>query len=354
MAAAEARAAWQRAANRCFVQEDAKRAPKLCPQNDACMNHQTNSHDSDSASDSNEHQQQQLILNLTPVNWNPYPMSMSTANLPADTRWWLQLHPTFAYQKEFLLYEPKNYVPAPHTDAISSSPDFDFDFDQAPKPKTMSFVKHAVQDMKLRYDHVKSSSCEAEKEDPLMPKKKRELWWRVSDGEELASMVAQKAAQQHVENCDLPRPTQTLCCSYSYSHSSTTTASSDLLNSDPSSIKETTTAVNREELLEALCHSQTRAREAEIAAKKALSEKEDIMKLLFKQASHLFACKQWLKVLQLENLCLQLRSRDNKRGSSKSNSKSICRYVVVFAVGWGLASAGVLLGWTLGWLLPKS
>ncbi|KAI7997479.1 hypothetical protein LOK49_LG10G01108 [Camellia lanceoleosa] len=33
MAAAEARAAWQRTTNRCFVQEDAKRAPKLacCP-----------------------------------------------------------------------------------------------------------------------------------------------------------------------------------------------------------------------------------------------------------------------------------------------------------------------------------
>ncbi|KAK4411523.1 hypothetical protein Sango_0225300, partial [Sesamum angolense] len=29
MALAEARAAWQRTANRCFVQEDAKRAPKL-------------------------------------------------------------------------------------------------------------------------------------------------------------------------------------------------------------------------------------------------------------------------------------------------------------------------------------
>ena len=29
MAAAEARAVWQRTANRCFVQEDAKRAPKL-------------------------------------------------------------------------------------------------------------------------------------------------------------------------------------------------------------------------------------------------------------------------------------------------------------------------------------
>jgi hypothetical protein len=33
MAAAEARAAWQRTTNRCFVQQDAKRVPKLdcCP-----------------------------------------------------------------------------------------------------------------------------------------------------------------------------------------------------------------------------------------------------------------------------------------------------------------------------------
>lgn len=231
MAAAEARAAWQRAANRCFVQEDAKRAPKLPPPPPPCSsscssvshtdtdtNHQTNSQ-LQSHHDSDEHHK--LILNLTPLNWNPYPIS--TVNLRSDTRWWLQLHPNFAYQREFLLYEPKNHVP-PHPatkDPISPSPDFNFD--QVDPPKTsqsMSFIKHAgsidknVEDRKLRYD-VKS--CE----EPLMLKK-REPWWRVADGEELASMVAQKAAQ-HVENCDLPRPTQTLCysCSDLYSDLST-------------------------------------------------------------------------------------------------------------------------------------
>jgi hypothetical protein len=110
-----------------------------------------------------------------------------------------------------------------------------------------------------------------------------------------------------------------------------------------------------------------------MAAKKALSEKEDIMKLLFKQASHLFACKQWLKMLQLENLCLQLRMRDHrfpfpallpsssppssspykKPGKIQKGHHGICRYVIVFAVGWSLAGAGLLLGWTLGWLLPR-
>jgi hypothetical protein len=136
---------------------------------------------------------------------------MSTANLPAETRWWLQIHPNFAYQREFLLYEPKNNMPAyPSTDSLSPSPDFELV--KADPPKTslsMSFIKHAGSidknvERKLRYD---AKSCD----EPLMPKK-REPWWRVADGEELASMVAQKAAG-HVENCDLPRPTQTLCYS---------------------------------------------------------------------------------------------------------------------------------------------
>lgn len=58
-------------------------------------------------------------------------------------------------------------------------------------------------------------------------------------------------------------------------------------------------------LLEALCHSQTRARVAENAAKQAYTEKEHILKLFFRQASQLFAYKQWFKILQLENLLLQ-------------------------------------------------
>ena len=61
-------------------------------------------------------------------------------------------------------------------------------------------------------------------------------------------------------------------------------------------------------LLEALCHSQPRAREAEKAAKQAYEEKEHVVKLIFKQASQLFAYKQWLYLLQLENIYNQIKT----------------------------------------------
>lgn len=127
------------------------------------------------------------------------------------------------------------------------------------------------------------------------------------------------------------------------------------------------------ELLEALCHSQTRAREAEQAAQHAYNEKEHILSLFFRQASQLFAYKQWFHLLQLENLCLQLRNknqpllnlfpyrgmqlkknhgRGGKRKISKSRRCGIGKYAIAFAVGLGLAGAGLLLGWTMGWMFP--
>lgn len=123
--------------------------------------------------------------------------------------------------------------------------------------------------------------------------------------------------------------------------------------------------------MEALRHAQTRAREAEIAAEKAYNEMQHIVGLFFRQASHLFAYKQWLQMLQLESLCLQLRIKEHqistlfpalpwmprKGNTAKSKGKRqkkcrLCRYVA-FAVGLGLAGAGLILGWTLGWLLPQ-
>ncbi|KAJ4818366.1 Alanine--tRNA ligase [Rhynchospora pubera] len=206
MAAAEARAVWQRAANRCFVQ-DAKRAPKLPPSSSLSASasppntstgssQQSHGHydDEDNTNNNNnviDEHQQHLILNLTPLSRNPYPIS--TANLPPDTRWWLQLHPNFAYQREFLLYDPKSHVNPPHPatthDPLSPSPDFDIAFYQPDEPNTslsMSFTKHGNsntidrngEDKKLSYD-VKSY------EDTLMLKKS-EPWWRVADGEDLA------------------------------------------------------------------------------------------------------------------------------------------------------------------------
>lgn len=135
---------------------------------------------------------------------------------------------------------------------------------------------------------------------------------------------------------------------------------------------------SKAQLLEALRHSQTRAREAEKAAQQAYTEKEHIIKLFFKQATHLFAYKQWLQVLQLESLLLQLKTKDHqisllfpllpwmplrarqmrkavhkmRRTMGKKNS-DIGKYAVAFAVGLSLVGAGLLLGWTLGWLLSS-
>jgi hypothetical protein len=89
-AAAEARAAWQRAANRCLVQEDAKRAPKL-----ACCPPPVQPHDSSGAGNPPASPQDLHVPNLVAVNWN---LTTTSSNLPSDTRWWLQSQPSFGCQ----------------------------------------------------------------------------------------------------------------------------------------------------------------------------------------------------------------------------------------------------------------
>lgn len=136
------------------------------------------------------------------------------------------------------------------------------------------------------------------------------------------------------------------------------------------------------QLMEALRHSQTRAREAEKAAKQAYAEKEHILKLFFKQTSQLFAYRQWFQLLQLETLYIQIKNNDQSistlfpvvlpcmsykgRKQQKSGQKAtkgkrvklrrpqydIKKYAIAFALGLGLVGAGLLLGWTVGWMLP--
>ncbi|KAL7589271.1 uncharacterized protein LOC111876132 [Lactuca sativa] len=115
--------------------------------------------------------------------------------------------------------------------------------------------------------------------------------------------------------------------------------------------------LSKAELLEALCHSQTRAREAEKAAQKANNEKEDMISQFMKQASQLFAYKQWFRILQLEatrnskyhQQRVWKRKKKEKADSGSSrykNGKSFGSFVL----GLSLGGAGFLLGWTLGWL----
>lgn len=139
----------------------------------------------------------------------------------------------------------------------------------------------------------------------------------------------------------------------------------------PANLDEPDDERSKAQLLEALCHSQTRARKAEKAAQQAYTEKEHIISLFFKQASQLFAYKQWLQLLQIENFCLQLNNKDclpwspykgrpMKKGQRRAGKRSgrpryeISKGAVAFALGLGLAGAGLLLGWTMGWLFPTA
>ncbi|EOX95674.1 Uncharacterized protein TCM_005122 isoform 2, partial [Theobroma cacao] len=267
-------------------------------------------------------------------------------------------------------------------------------------------------------------------ESPWVQGGKGEPWWRTTDKDELASLVAQKSSY-FIENCDLPPPQKmhvrrsSHACSGSSDgdevsslawKSQTGPIPRPIVNSRAftdsvrthgrlmssvgegkvqcasdtsfSTTKEDTVEQVTEsdptkaQLLEALCHSQTRAREAERAAKQAYAEKEHIIKLFFKQASQLFAYKQWFQMLQLEALYVQIKNNEqpvstlfpavlpwtpyNSRKLRKSWQKTgkarrvkngqprpdITKYAVAFALGLSLVGAGLLLGWTVGWMLP--
>ncbi|XP_062198583.1 uncharacterized protein LOC133901291 [Phragmites australis] len=469
MAAAEARAAWQRAANRCLVQEDAKRAPKL-----SCCPPSLQPHETSGGNPTNP--QDLHIPNFIPINWN-----LMNSNLPMDTQWWLQLQPNYGCQmalaREHLNYmngeagekKMEGAVPVSKLENIEAKKiedPFEFSWNVS-----TTFMKQSsetcLEELKTLGGYTPTSlkckgnanNCVHEgKEfmefktfDPLFPKKlqneycemhapweesrKSQPWWQVADADGLASLVADRVMQNIVNN-DLPRPTQTvrargakldspgnkddygqllpsagkepdpvhdtIVCSYSVSSTNETNSSDgggwqqhlgnnmpggeqesySSSDSSPGSKPTYQNASERAKLLDALRHSQTRAREAEMAAKKAYDEKDHVIMLLFRQASHLFVCKQWLKMLQLENICLQLRFKEHhiatmfpelipwmtvkekvapgqerkdvtRKKGRRPNRKGGLRKAVVFAAGVGIVGAGLLLGWTLGWLLPK-
>ncbi|XP_077251328.1 uncharacterized protein LOC143890502 isoform X2 [Tasmannia lanceolata] len=472
MAAAEARAAWHRTVNRCVVQEDAKRAPKLpYSPSSSSWKVQSEASNGDSA-DRPGHP----AASFMPLNWNP-----ANSSLPPDTKWWLQLQSNFTHQKDFtcdqlnaletelegmregdVVSTAKLGEPLPTKENSCSSLDSQWrvsatcvkhdaearmqelkavnsNMQQPLKPKAEMAEFWYQEEGLMDWEPVdRLISNQPEKgcfdlETPWMGGDKMEPWWRIADKDELASLVAQKSLE-HIENCDLPRPqsmhvrrgpfscleslpyddifsssldqkihtgqsnpvdyarlspasgstdgkcwpsggghflydSEKLCSTNSYSTSiKNPTASSTVSENDPS----------KAQLLEALRHSQTRAREAEKAAQQAYTEKEHIVKLFLRQASQLFAYKQWLQLLQLENLCLQLKNNDHKistlfpvlpwmpskakwlrkAGHKVRRTKwgqpkcDFSKYAVTFAVGLSLAGAGLLLGWTMAWLLP--
>ncbi|OEL12765.1 hypothetical protein BAE44_0026215 [Dichanthelium oligosanthes] len=477
MAAAEARAAWQRAANRCLVQEDRKRAPKLaCCPSAAEHQHGTNNGNCRNSED-------RPISNFTPLSWN-----LMNSNLPRDVRWLVQLQPNFGIQKDLAserlcclgrgigekevedsASKPKHEETL-HRETVDTCAEKSGNVFEPPWMVSSAFMKYSpetgLEDLKTAGCYSQASKCreiasnclyednefpdfefidpeplkDPEKANfdidvPWKEGEKTRPWWQIADENELASLVAERATQ-HIENCDLPRPTQTVPvhstepythkhfgdyggpsspvgrvshlvpgqsdCSYTtgsideldlfngngvweqHGRNDTFRVSQDFSSSSTAGSEGKQTLQNaseRDKILEALRHSQTRAREAEVAAKKAHNEKDDVIKLLFRQASHLFACNQWLKIMQLENIVLQLKQKEHQIASiipelpwmplkekptQDQEQKDWTRRrgrrqkkgggffdAILFAVGLGLAGAGFLLGWTLGWLLPK-
>lgn len=235
---------------------------------------------------------------------------------------------------------------------------------------------------------------------------KTKPWWRSASKDELASLVARKSLE-NLENCDLPQPRtkhqgkdESTCLECSdqdcFLHSPFTEMQFSSLDGYNRGMHPSGGMGERQfivssvghslrhqdhfskaQLLEALCHSQTRAREAEKAAQEADTEKKHIVSLFLRQATQLFAYKQWFQLLQLQNICLQLRNKDqpttglfsdvlpwvpckdrqfnqprNRRKKRDRDHREFTMYDIAFAVGLGLAGASLLLGWTTGWLVP--
>ncbi|XP_017237384.1 uncharacterized protein LOC108210558 isoform X2 [Daucus carota subsp. sativus] len=298
--------------------------------------------------------------------------------------------------------------------------------------------------------HEKSEKISSELESHWIEVEKNEPWWRTADKNDLTSLVSCKKLDQF-ENCDLPQPqskhwTGPSECTQSFDQTIIfaslgkkveketdldektseipnsvsmldtqhmmgdvqcfPSSSDKLIRNDSSATEEEESEalqrldsdLTKTQLLEALCHSQTRAREAEKAARQAYDEKEHIVKHFFMQASHLFAYRQWLQMLQIETLCLQhqtnideslLHTSNNVEGLQPKNNYDesmsaklpgllavsgddrkgkkarrkatkrggipnykLRRSIVSFALGLSLAGAGLLLGWTLGRFFP--
>ncbi|XP_010518331.1 PREDICTED: uncharacterized protein LOC104793634 [Camelina sativa] len=396
MAAAEARAVWQRTVNRCFVQEDAKRAPKFtyCQSSSsstASSTKQVEDSGSSSRPSSLEPQHHQSsCAGFMPLHRNPNFPDL----LPHSTGLWSPHHPFQVVNKKPLEVNNNEVL-------TEKKPELEAGEKKQRKSYNSESFQEFIELMETResfgYDESTEKKLNEPAFDPSSPwnplsNEKAGPWWRTTDKDELASLVAQRSLD-YVENCDLPTP-QKMKRSYygsprdgfrDYSVSNQQTihehgpsgANSCKNRTDASSESD----LSKSELLEALRHSQTRAREAENMAKEACAEKEHLVKLLFKQASELFGYKQWLQLLQLEALYLQIKNKkvennnNNNNNSKKSNEPQVsipwsnckarkggrkrrsksgktngAKYAVSLALGMSLVGAGLLLGWTVGWM----
>ncbi|KAF8044852.1 hypothetical protein N665_6338s0002 [Sinapis alba] len=370
MAAAEARAVWQRTVNRYFVQEDAKRAPKLTTSCQSSSSTASTKQVEDSRPVVDPQNQSSPCAGFMPLHPNPNFPHL----LPHNTSLWGHHH---------------HHIQQDHKEQVKSP--LEAEAEGAKSERFQEFIE--LMETRESYGSVGNDEFSEKKLtnelafDPSSPwnplsSEKAAPWWRTTDKDELASLVAQRSLD-FVENCDLPTPQKMNRSYYGSPRSFDSDAFRDHsvpnqtthVPSRGSSFKNRTEEASSEsdlsksELLEALRRSQTRAREAENMAKEACAEKEHLVKLLIKQASELFGYKQLLQLLQLESLYLQIKSKKiendkepppvsipwsnakaRKSGRKRRSKRSKPNGFVGLALGMSLVGAGLLLGWTVGWM----
>ncbi|KAF5738013.1 hypothetical protein HS088_TW13G00906 [Tripterygium wilfordii] len=155
---------------------------------------------------------------------------------------------------------------------------------------------------------------------------------------------SQKFGVELMQNCDLPPPQKV------FSGSDETVISS--MNRVCGMMgREDDGEYEKLELLKALRLSQTRAREAERRAESLAKEKDFIANVLIKESLELFACRQWVKLLEVQVLMLQPhRQRPEKMGcrwgseeEGDDDGEGIS-WIVALAICLGIAGVGVAFG----------
>jgi len=224
MATAEVRAAWQRAVNRCFVQEDAKRAPKLACCQSSCATSKLFDAGAASAADEYDH----AAASVTHFN-----QKSSFSNVIPDSRWWLlQLQANYEFQKG-LTYEQLNALEdevenlnVRNEQKTCKGDANHFGDENHEYISSMEGMQEAnskksqgcpqLMDMIAKHEKVETDSvgCTMSKQTndfsfdsdySWIGVEKAQPWWRTTDRDELACFVSRKSLN-HIENCDLPPP----------------------------------------------------------------------------------------------------------------------------------------------------
>lgn len=215
MAAAQARAAWQRIANRVFVQDDAKRAPKFASFSPSSLMLLPDSG----------------ITGLPKGSYRPASnRNIVSSSLPPETGSCFHPRRNFHSQKVLICENMNAFEKETATSGSLLSGDLDNNAAlHADGEKRSGQDEEAIDDLDaVNRDAHHRMTCNGcfegmesksaadwlflqRTEKTALGSEKIEPWWRVAEKGELTLLVMQKSSE-HVENCDLPRPLTMLSC----------------------------------------------------------------------------------------------------------------------------------------------